>query len=128
MEYSGLPVRYDTPKGVLVDVRRILTAVMATKVLSNLSLSVIQPIVKSKHFKKKLSNGLKGSEVIESPVSVVQLSKFGSFEEILSRKLENRDENSNSSGTLGFWKIAAPVSVLVEGDEYWSSITEFVQQ
>ncbi|KAL2475236.1 extra-large guanine nucleotide-binding protein 1 [Abeliophyllum distichum] len=95
MEYSSPPVRYDILQGVLVDVRCIPTTVVAAKVLSNLSLPVIQPIVKS---------------------------KFESSEENLSRKLENRDENSSSSGTLGFWKIATLVPALVEGDEDWSSI------
>ncbi|KAL2469212.1 extra-large guanine nucleotide-binding protein 1-like [Forsythia ovata] len=128
MEYSGPPVRYDIPQGVPVDVRRIPTAAVAAKVLSNLSLPVIQPIVKSKHSERKFSNGLKGSEVTESPVSVVQLGKFGSSKEILSRKLENGDENSSSSGTLEFWKIVASVLLLVESDKDWSSIAEFVQQ
>ncbi|KAL2461577.1 extra-large guanine nucleotide-binding protein 1 [Abeliophyllum distichum] len=99
MEYSSPPVRYDIPYKILVDVRCIPTTAVAAKVLSNFLLSVIQPIVKSKHSEKKLSNGLKGFKVTESSVSVVKLGKFGSSEEILSKKLENVDENSSSSGT-----------------------------
>ncbi|CAA2954320.1 extra-large guanine nucleotide-binding protein 1-like [Olea europaea var. sylvestris] len=93
MEYSGPPVNHDIPQVLPIDVRRIPTAA-AAKVLNNLSLPIIQPIVKSKPSEKKFS--------IKSPDSVIQLGKARSSEEILSRKLEIADENSSSSGTLGF--------------------------
>ncbi|KAL2555184.1 extra-large guanine nucleotide-binding protein 1 [Forsythia ovata] len=59
MEYSGPPIKYDIIQGfrLMFDVRCIPTVAVAAKVLSNLSLPVIQPIVKSKHSEKKLSNG-----------------------------------------------------------------------
>ncbi|KAL2555054.1 extra-large guanine nucleotide-binding protein 1 [Forsythia ovata] len=59
MEYSGPPIKYDIIQGfrLMFDVRCIPTVAVAAKVLSNLSLPIIQPIVKSKHSEKKLSNG-----------------------------------------------------------------------
>ncbi|KAG8364279.1 hypothetical protein BUALT_Bualt19G0111800 [Buddleja alternifolia] len=106
MEYTGPLVNDDIPQVIPIDVRKIPTAAMAARavILNNLSLPIIQPIVKSDHSGKKLSE--------ES-----NLGKFGSSGRVYSRKPENgsdregvleivheldRAKSSTSSGTLGF--------------------------
>ncbi|PIN16773.1 G-protein alpha subunit (small G protein superfamily) [Handroanthus impetiginosus] len=86
IEYSGPALSHDIPQVVPVDVRLIPTAAVAARAatVSNLSLPVIQPIVKKS-----------------------DLGKSGNHGRVYSRKPEDfyhRDgaQSSSSSGTLGF--------------------------
>ncbi|XP_073312707.1 extra-large guanine nucleotide-binding protein 1-like [Primulina huaijiensis] len=121
MEYSGPPISHEIPHVIPVDIHQIPTASMADRavIFSNLSLPVIQPIVKSG---KKLSHELKsGLEVIESDGSVLVPSEIFSSDEVYRRKSEdgscregalgvrpttpnalNRDPSTSTSGTAGF--------------------------
>ncbi|KAL3538920.1 hypothetical protein ACH5RR_002286 [Cinchona calisaya] len=108
MEYSGPPVSYDVPQVVPVDVHRIPTAavVSSASLLNNLSLPVIQPIVRSSdHSSKKLAKGSKvGHEMAESRGSGRTLShnSVDVIDQVVAfDRLENGD-GTQSSGSLGF--------------------------
>lgn len=98
MEYSGPPISREIPHVVPVDIHQIPTASVAAKavIFSNLSLPVIQPIVKSG---KKSSHELKsGLEVVGSNGSMLVTSEILSSDEVYTRKSE---DDSCREGALG---------------------------
>ncbi|KAL3515225.1 hypothetical protein ACH5RR_022127 [Cinchona calisaya] len=114
MEYSGPAVSYDIPQVVPVDVHRIPTAAVVSmaSMLNNLSLPVIQPIVKSDHSSKKVAKGPSkvGYEVAEfrgsgrklrqNPVvDVTDQERATDGGEGCAPRVSN---GTGSSGTLGF--------------------------
>ncbi|XP_073118454.1 extra-large guanine nucleotide-binding protein 1-like [Henckelia pumila] len=121
LEYSGPPISHEIPHVVPLDIHQIPTASVAAKavIFSNLSLPVIQPIVKGG---KKSAHELKsGLEVVGSNGSVLVTSEILSSDEVYRRKSEDgscregalgvspptsdvlyRDPSTSTSGTTGF--------------------------
>ncbi|KAF5745650.1 putative GTP-binding protein alpha subunit gna [Tripterygium wilfordii] len=84
VEYLGPPVTYDIPQALPVDIERIPIAAPAVSasLLNNLSLPVIQPIVKSKPSTKKRPQEPKFcSEATVSPITTEVSSRNGVLHE-----------------------------------------------
>ncbi|GMH23555.1 hypothetical protein Nepgr_025398 [Nepenthes gracilis] len=103
-EYKGLPVGYDLPKAVPVEVDRIPIAKVAASaaLLNNLSLPVVQPVAKSnKRHSKRVGLGSTGRDFVNS------LAQLGT---------RYRDsDNHASSGEYGGGS-GAPVDTLEDGE------------
>ncbi|KZV42406.1 extra-large guanine nucleotide-binding protein 1-like [Dorcoceras hygrometricum] len=110
MEYLGPPISHEIPHVVPVDIHQIPTASEAASavIYNNLSLPVIQPIVKSG---KKLSHELKpGLEVVESNGPLLVTDEILDSDEVYARKSEN---GCCREGTLG---VSPPTPDVLHGD------------
>ncbi|GAA0162371.1 heterotrimeric G-protein [Lithospermum erythrorhizon] len=119
LEYKGPPVSYDLPNVNPVDVDRLPTARILAKVsdFSDLSVPVIQPIVRRGHFKKKSTKDSNlAREVAEALDSVEDLYPFSDFDDAKDGNcregVDNMEDDDGSKsrvtdengswGTLGF--------------------------
>lgn len=102
VEYGGPPVTYDIPQVIPVDISRIPVAapVSSPSLLKNISLPVIQPIVKSRTSNQK-------SSTVESSVALVVDNGYESIPEL--------SHGVGSSGALGYPGILDNSQVISTG-------------